>query len=406
MPASDGRNAVQAGAFVILTIAVTVAVVLVLSGVPEKLRPTHEYVVTFDLREGAAGLELDSPVRIGGRNVGRVTGVTFDRNGGVVQGVFVTIAIDDDITLYEGASAFLERPLLGSGATLNFESLGDLGAPALAEGALIPGEPQVPQFMAQAGYGATQREQLQSILARADELTVKVDQAVEDVREVIASARERSDNWFDRVDALFGSASQATEEIRAGAEDGRALVLSLQEGVDANRPRVDEMARNLEAASSSAREAVDRFNKQTLALAEDLLIQGRSAAEEARATIARVDREVAERAPEIRRAIANARLASDQLRLTAGEVRRTPWRLLYRPSERELEFELLYDSARTYASAVSDLRAASESLEELRETGAADPDRAARLATHIEGAFQRYEAAERRFLDLLGERSP
>jgi ABC-type transporter Mla subunit MlaD len=406
MPAQERSNAVKAGAFVIATIAVAVSAILILAGVPEKLRPVHRYVVAFDLREGAAGLQLDSPVRIGGRDVGRVVGITFERENGNVAGVLVEIAVDEDITLYEGATAFLERPLLGAGGTLNFESLGDPGAPPLPEGGVIPGEPQVPQFMAQAGYGASQREQLQNILAGAEDLTIKIDQAVEDMRVVIADARERSGDWFERADRIFTTASDAMEEIRGGVDDGRALIASLQEGVDENRPRVDQTIANVEAASASAREAVDRFNEETLALADDLLRQGRAAAEEARETIVRVDREIAEQAPEIRKSIANARLASDQLRLTAGEVRRTPWRLLYRPSERELEFELLYDAARTYASAVSDLRAASESLEELRETDAAEPDRAARLAGQIETAFERYEAAERRFLDLLGERTP
>lgn len=408
MPANEGRNAVKAGVFVILTLALAITAILLLAGVPEKLRPTTDYVVRFDLDEGAAGLQQDSPVRIGGRDVGRVTGVNFERTeSGVITSVLVDIAVAEDIHLHEGATAFLERPLLGSGAVLNFESVGDQrSGEVLTEGAVIPGEPQVPQFMAQAGYGSTQREQLQNVLARADSLTVDIEKAVADVREVVAEARGRSGDWFDRADQIFTTAQDTAEEIREGVRSGRELIASLQEGVDENRPAVNEAIANIEAASASAREAVAHFNEETLALMDDLLARGRETVAEAREAVERADEALASELPEIRKAIANARLASDQLRLTTGEVRRAPWRLLYRPSERELEFELLYDAARSYADAVSDLRAASETLESVSEAGVAESGATERYAQEITDAFRRYEAAEGRFLELLSEEAP
>ncbi len=408
MPANEGQNAVKAGAFVILTLALATTAVLLLAGVPEKLRPTMNYVVEFELSEGAAGLAQDSPVRIGGRDVGRVTGVSFSRTEtGVVTGVLVDIAVSDDIELYEGATAFLERPLLGSGAVLNFESIGDQrSGETLPEGAVIPGEPQVPQFMAQAGYGSTQREQLQNILARADSLSVELEEAVAEVREVVGEARGRSSDWFERAEQILSTAQGAAEEMREGVQGGRRLIASLQESVDDNRPAVDQAIANIEAASASAREAVAHFNEETLALMDDMLERGRGAVAEAQQAVERLDEAVASELPDVRKAIANARLASDQLRLTTGEVRRAPWRLLYRPSERELEFELLYDAARSYADAVSDLRAASETLEAVGQSGTAEADATERYAREISEAFQRYETAEERFLELLSASTP
>lgn len=408
MSHSKGSNAAKAGAFVILSILLTIAVVLALAGVREKLRPTTDYVVRFDLSQGAAGLAADSAVRVGGRDVGRVTGIRFEEGpGGAVTGVLVEIAVARSLTIHEGATAFLERPLLGSGAVLNFESLGDQAiGRTLGGGATIPGEPQVPQFLAQAGYGSTQREQLQSILSRAEDLTLKMDEAVNGVRTIIAKANDRSDGWLDRADTIFGDAESAMKEIKDGVGEGRSLIASLQSGVNDNRPRLDETIRNIQVASADARSAVEHFNDETLILADDLLRNGRDAAQEARAAVERVDRLLAEQTPSLRKTMANARLASDQMRLATGEIRRTPWRLLYRPSEKELEFELLYDAARAYADAVSDLRDAGETLGAVSDLGAGNTGVVQGYAESITGAFEKYQEAETRFLDLLIGETP
>jgi len=114
-----------------------------------------------------------------------------------------------------------------------------------------------------------------------------------------------------------------------------------------------------------------------------------------------------EELPTARKILANARLASDQLKLAISEIRSQPWRLLIRPSRRELEQELLYDSARSYAHAVSDLRAASESLHAilaLDDTAGLDRDELEALRAHLLDSFERYDQAERDLLERMIER--
>jgi len=67
-----------------------------------------------------------------------------------------------------------------------------------------------------------------------------------------------------------------------------------------------------------------------------------------------------EETPGIRHTLANLRLMSDQLKLTAVEVRSQPWRLLHSPTTKEMSSQVLYDARAAYAEAASDLRAASE----------------------------------------------
>ena len=202
MPNASNQTALKAGVFVIVSIVLAVLVVVLLANVQSKLYPTTDYTVRFSLADGAAGLAPDSPVRVGGRDVGRVTDISFERSGDEITGVLVEIAVKDSLVFHEGAVAFLERPLLGSGAVLNFESTGPAAsAPVLAEDGMITGLPQVPQFLAQAGFGAQQRTQLQGVLDRAEEASHELRDGINTFNGMMAEAQSRSEVWFDRVDA-------------------------------------------------------------------------------------------------------------------------------------------------------------------------------------------------------------
>jgi hypothetical protein len=117
-----------------------------------------------------------------------------------------------------------------------------------------------------------------------------------------------------------------------------------------------------------------------------------------------------EQQPNIRRTLANLRLSSDQLRDTLTEVRRAPWRLVYRPDLRELNYELLYDSARSYAGAVSDLRATTESIESLLASGQNGPTiqdgTLEQLLTQLKDAHENYTQAEQAFMEQLLKGAP
>src|SRR5262249_4128384 len=123
----------------------------------------------------------------------------------------------------------------------------------------------------------------------------------------------------------------------------------------------------------------------------------------------RVDRLLKEGVPQLKTTIANARLASEELKLALAEVRANPWKLLSRPTGRkDLENEALYDAARAYSLAVSDLRATAAALEAVAAAGAegggpADREQIAALVADLDAAFRKYRESEKRFLEKLQE---
>lgn len=421
---------VRAGAFVFVSLVIFVVLLISLAGGSDLWRRTTGYVVRFPLETGAAGLEIGSDVRVGGRSVGAVARIdlAYDDAGRPPVGVDVSINVERSIPVFPDAVAFLERPLFGSASVINFPSLGgaDATQKTLGAGGRIRGEIAPPELLRNAGYGSKQSEQLFSILDRFDKITKSAEaltndfverifpqfeQAAGDVSALTADVRARSGGWFDNTDEILGEFVTISRETNAAVADARAFISDVRGVVDENRDSFNATVANIERATERADALLARVNDETLDLLNGMLEDGRARVADAGEIIDRASSLLREEEPEIRVAMANLRLASEELKLTMGEVRRSPWRLLYRPKTKELEYELLYDSARTYASAVSDLRAASEALESVLGSDGS------RLATggqpienfiqRIAAAFERYRHAEETFLDtLLKQQAP
>ncbi|MGB2615217.1 MAG: MlaD family protein [Phycisphaerae bacterium] len=101
---------------------------------------------------------------------------------------------------------------------------------------------------------------------------------------------------------------------------------------------------------------------------------------------------------EIAQTLQNFRETSEHLKATAKEVRRAPWRLLARPDKAEVESLNLYDAARAFASAATDLDALADTLQamiEAKEKGVQlDPETLQAMLKRLEETFTRYEDAE------------
>ncbi|MCB9838481.1 MAG: hypothetical protein H6813_04015 [Phycisphaeraceae bacterium] len=395
MAGREQSNAVRAGVFLVASVVLAVVIIVMLSGIREKLRPANSYTVRFELRIGAQGLSEGSEVRVGGQKVGQVASVRFmpDGRDEIPMFVDVRIRIPRSLRLHEGAIARLEVPLLGSTSVLNFQSLGDPAAPMVNPGGMVPGRLAAPAFLASAGYGAEQANQLQHILTGMDDVVTRVNEGiVPDVEGVIGDVRARSGPWLDHIDAATA--------------DAREFIASLRSLVNDNRSSIDTTIANAEKISGTTDEVVTRVRDEMVDKALAMLDDGRSAAAQARETVGRVDSMLGEAAPDIRMSVANLRLTADQFKLASMEIRRAPWRLLYRPDTKELEYELLYDSARAYADAVSNLRGASASLESAASAGGAiDGQTIGDLSQRVSAAYSEYEFAEEKFLGLLLEKA-
>lgn len=427
MSRSHTRNNVLVGLFLVTALLLGVVASFVLAGF--SIGPTAAYTVRFPVETGTPGLREGAAVSVGGQPVGRVLRVSLatDDETGSPRFVDAYVRIRADMKLYPNAVADLDAPLLGTISEINFREVGDPSSgAALESGARIEGRLAPPALLAQSGFGPAQRDSVAALVddmaagAEAmrrllDRIEPALDPAVsdtlatlEDLRDMTASLRGSLDGWTARMDSIMEDTSGFTsrlgptmEQVEAVIEDGRAVAGRVRELVDENEGRVDRIIADVERAVAmladesvpAARDAVESGRKAAMEL-EQAAASGRRLAEEAGAILD-------EQAPSIRRAMANARLTSDQLRLVATEVRQQPWRLLIRPNTRELESQVLYDAARSYAGAVSDLRAASESLESALARSPDDRERLKALGDRLAESFEAYADAERALLEKM-----
>lgn len=400
-----GRNNLLAGALVMCSIIAALIVVILLAGGIEALGK-HPYRVRFSVTDGATGLEQGSRILVGGQPVGVVDSLEFafgsDGNPDFVEAL---IRVDRRIKFKRGAIAYLISPILGGSGTINFRSSGE-GDP-LTMNDFIEGRIAPPTILAQAGYGEDQARQVQNFIRNISDASEKANAVLDDAKNVTGDFRGKWPAWSDRIDSITKNTDETmakgpaiADSLQERLDRLREIVQIAREYLEENRQNVKDGIASFRSIGSEGEKFMGRLNGELTEKAVAFLDEGRRALNDGEKAVETVQGLLNEQTPNIRRGMANFRLASDQLAATLSEVRRSPWRLLYRPDKRELNFELLYDSARTYAAAVSDLRATSETLRVLAESSASQPDpaRTADVVQELERSFDRYKQAEAEFL--------
>jgi len=440
------RDNVIAGLFLVGSLLLAVVVAFVLSDVMSKLGAFRDYTIRFEIAEGVAGVKVGSPVTLGGLDVGRVTSVApvfeeIPTGAQLPTALDVSVSIDDRIELYSNADAYVIQPILGTMASINIAHPGGSGKPSLVSESgslevrlLAPEDPLdgaiAPALLAQMGLGPEESQLIRQTLEDArrgvgtfrelgDRLRPAVDEGVDNIDATLESFRRTAERIDERTDeisddlvvivedvrGITGRFDPTMTEIEMGIADARATITDIRAAVAENRPVIRRSTENVERITA-------RAELQTMDKIEAVLDEGFIAASSFSDTGARAEALIAQSTPDLRRALGNARVISDQASLFIQEVRAAPWRLLERPKTKEIREQLVYDATRTYASAVGDLRSASETLDAALGVIAAgapldvdevNPAGLALLAEDVRRAFGDYRRAEAALLELVTE---
>jgi ABC-type transporter Mla subunit MlaD len=416
MAGRSRRDNILAGLFIVLGLALAVFISFMLSE-HKGIGPTRALVVRFPLELGAPGIKAGSVVNLGGQKIGRVTSVAPHPLAGPSTAVDVHISIPAAMTLYPDAVVSLDRPLLGTLSSINISSVGttgDAGA-AIPQGGVIAGNLAPPAFLAQAGIGPKQIEEVRDIISNLDATTHRLSSLVEtvspqaeegiaDARQLLGDLRTRFDTWSQSVDSIIASAQSATAGLTPLVDDSRQIVTDARAAIADMRAILTDNRARIDAFIASVESAARKLDTQTLDQINTALADGRAAIDMLRGALDRLSTIADEQTPNVRRIMANLRLMSDNLKLTAVEVRSQPWRALYRPTNKELSTQALYDATRAFAVAASDVRAASETIESLAAGAATRTDDGRSIdeaGLALAEAMQRYHQAEQALLDVL-----
>lgn len=441
------KNNVLAGSFVIAGIILAVALSFILGDIAGKFGDKASYIVRFPTTVGVTGLQPGAEVTFAGMSVGEVESVAMQTENHAELGVDVPVAmdvyikLDANLVLYEDAIADLAPPILGGVSKINIASAGtgpsewstDNG-PILNEGEILKGR-FAPSILRQVGFTAEETQKILDMIDKfpiwtqnitdttdnvsetterisrmAAKLEPNFNSGVDDGRSTIENIKlftdklHGDDGWSGKVDNIMTSVEDASSNIKPTIEEAKATISAAHEVLDENRGKIGRILDNVEQSTEAVRfQTIDKVNS--------LLADGSLAVGSFNDTLSEVKGVVSENRTTIGATMVNARQISLQGKLFLEEIRAQPWRLLKKPSDADLRREPLYEAARTYASAVAELRTASESLDTAVRMQGGDNINSAdelaaellRLASVVDQAYSRYETAERGLLSLLAE---
>src|SRR5882724_628182 len=124
------RNAFKAGLFILISIALIVAVIVAIEGIDALTEPVQRRTVTFRLADNLSGLDKGDDVRVGGVKVGKVSHIQYvpaSADGKPL--LIVHFHIPKKYELHEDALITIESTVTGA-ADLNIANLGS--------GAMLP----------------------------------------------------------------------------------------------------------------------------------------------------------------------------------------------------------------------------------------------------------------------------
>lgn len=440
------RNNVVAGLFLVLSVLLAVAISFLLTDITDKFGEKKTYVVRFPTSVGVTGLKPGASVTFGGFDVGKVNSITahtqIDEQSGttIVIAHDVSVSLVSDLVLFEDAFADLSLPMLGGVSSINIPSAGTgpigdgsqiAGTNAngvLEEGEILRGR-FAPSILTQLGFSTEDAEKIQATIDEVKEISTNANEVtkgfrrmtetlepsfvegVDDGKSTMANVRAFTENlngedgWSPKISGILDNAQDASGKVSDRIDEASAMIGDARGLIAESRPRVARILENVE-------ETTERVRFDSIQNLNDLLAKGSIALGSYQDVATKVSVTLDDNRPKIDATLDSVERISSHGELFLQEIRSQPWRLLSKPSKDELEREPIYEAARAYADAVSDLRVASEALDaavaRMATTGGSPASAAdlARISQVVESAYGRYEEAEHGLLERLRTPSP
>ncbi|MDD3610209.1 MAG: MlaD family protein [Halothiobacillaceae bacterium] len=305
------------GLFVLLFGIATVGLGLWLAKGTDRIQYERYAIQTT---ESVSGLNISSPVKYRGVDVGKVVSISLDKEH--PERVIVLLDIEHDVPIKTGTRAKLAPQGVTGLSTINltggYSSEPDLRALPNEKYPVIPLDPSL---LDQLGTGINDIMYSLSLLAnRLNDLLNKqnidnVGAIINHVEEVTRTLAESRDSMRQFVDESRLAAQQA----RQLAQDSRATVQSARAVTDRLLPVVEQLSVSLEAvrdAAVGARAASDKVKGMAQVGSEQLQIIGE------------------ETQPEVQRLLGDLRGLTLEMTNLAREMRTDPNRVLVGPPTR------------------------------------------------------------------------
>ena len=363
------RNAFKAGLFIICSIVAIIAIILGIKGAGRVIEPLTNRQVQFTLKDDLAGLRRGDDVRLGGYRVGIIKNIEVVDVKDAEPYILVTFSLPDRYHLHDDSEVVVQSSLTGN-PSLNIERVGGGAELAVAKG-------QTSAFNSLLSTLGDAAPEIKAVVTavrtetipRANTLLTHVDSKIDPVTDHVVAVSTHADQTLVQARDLLGDTKP---DIRGTLKNLNGVTGTLKDKLPALIDKVHETIENTKGTLLDV--------KQIAANGKDISVAARSVLVGNRGKIESI--------------ISGLKTTSDNLKGASAEVRRSPWRLLYKPEPSEMANLNIYDSARQFAEGASDLSDAASSLRDALNDPQTDKATLQKLVQKLDDSFTGFHAVE------------
>jgi ABC-type transporter Mla subunit MlaD len=379
------QNNVKAGIFVLVSIIIGLVVFSVLTNAWGRIfSTTSTYHAVFEIRQGIGALSAGSKVKLGGVLVGNVSSVKpRAESDEPVSLIDVIFKFDNQFALYDNASIYARAGLLGTSGWLEVSDVGS-GSKANSKTELVgTTETMVTQLLGSdaeinisKSLGALRKLSealvddsgaLNLLLGSNDAIAIK--EAINSAKSSLAtldSIMKKTGlvfpEWKAMITTILSDSKNIPNQINETLEKIRLIVSDVQADVLPN------IRKSMESLTNSM-DSLELMSKTYQTYSPEW-------------------------AAKITKIVGNVDQISSRAKAAIDDISASPWRLLYRPTNKEIAYEQLNAASWQLLTALSDLRVSAEALESASLSEDAPSEAATLSVTLLESAVAFKKARE------------
>ncbi len=385
--AKKQRDAFRAGVFMLLSIMLILVLIVAIKGFARVFEPVQVRAARFSLRDDLGGLQVGDNLRVAGFTVGEIQSIRLITN---VKKPFVrvTFTMPKKYTLRTGAQVVIGGTITGT-SWLNFESLGSgkplppdyvlTGRPSGISHALATVASLAPQIKAM----VTQVRTTTVPLINAD--LTKLGATADSIRTAATSASGVLQSVHGEIKPVVAKYDAAADKTAYAMDQAGKLLHSGRKGAVVN----------INAVTADIKKAIPAL----LAKAQSDLNQVHATFTNSTALTQQAKSLLTQNQDRINSIIRALHGTSVNLKVFAVEIRHSPWRLLYKPSKKDINNVEIYDAVREFDQAARHLQHAADVL----KASAVNPQTPAQqaqlhqLMRKLNTTFSQFQQVETKF---------
>jgi hypothetical protein len=222
---------------------------------------------------------------------------------------------------------------------------------------------------------------------------------------VLQEAIEQGNAFLSKLNTDWVNWSGDIDVVMAQAEDLAMSMQNVSNLINDNAGTYQEIVDNIDSTVVDVSSVAQQLRSTTMPKLEAFVDTAQTTLADVQKVVVDVKTRVGPWLADVDRTLANLMLASQQLNQLLTEVKASPWRLLYRPTDAQMGQELIYEASRNFVFGAADLKSAASSMQRLIDTRgaalAADDPQLELLRSNLLESAKRYQRAQEQLMGML-----